>query len=247
MIDRAIGIMSRNGFPSTEWKVVLEARDDGSDGRAALGVLCSQYWYPIYAFVRSRVRDVHKAQDLTQGFFTHLLSHGVVANADQARGRFRDFLLGCCRNYLLGHWRWLRAKKRNPGAVDPLPLDFEAAEVRYLADGNGPDDPEQKYTRSWALEVLERTTNQLRADYTADGQTDLFDRLGRTLTGDPGAEKYAEIGAALGLTLDQVKKAAGRLRAAFKTELHRQVGQTVVDPADVAAEIHELFRAVGPG
>ena len=244
MIDRAIGDMSGNGFPSTEWKVVLDARDDGSDGRKALGVLCSQYWYPIYAFVRSRVRDVHKAQDLTQGFFTHLLSHGVVASADRSRGRFRDFLLACCRNYMRGRWRWSRAKK-NGGGIDPLPLDFEAAEVRYLADRAAPSDPERHYKRTWALAVLERTTSQLRAAYAAAEEADLFDRLGRTLTGDPGAERYIEIGAALGLSLDQVKKAAVRLRDAFKAELHHQVGQTVMNSSDVAAEIQELFQAVG--
>src|SRR4051812_1248441 len=111
MIDRAVGVVSRTGFPSTEWQVVLHARGDDSDGRAALGVLCHEYWYPIYAFIRGRVRDVHKAQDLTQGFFTHLLTHGVVACADQSRGRFRDFLLACCRNYLSCQWRWSRSKK----------------------------------------------------------------------------------------------------------------------------------------
>ena len=212
MFDRAHGVMSRNDFPSTEWKVVLNARDDDSDGRAALGVLCQQYWYPIYAFVRSRVRDVHKAQDLTQGFFTHLLTHGVVASADQSRGRFRDFLLACCRNYLWGRWRWSRAKK-NGGGVNPLPLDFAAAEVRFLADRTDPTDPERRYTRTWALAVLERTTAQLRATYVEAGDADLFDRPGRSLTGAPGAEKYPELGTALGLTLDQVKKAAARLRA----------------------------------
>ena len=246
MFDRAIGVMSQNAFPSTEWKVVENAKDDDSDGRAALGVLCQNYWYPIYAFVRGRVRDVHKAQDLTQGFFTHLLTHGVVASADQTRGRFRDFLLTCCRNYLRGHWRWSRAKK-NGGGMNPLPLDFEAAEVRYLSDRAWPADAERQYARTWALAVLDRTTARLRDTYVAAGEADLFDRLSRTLTGDPGAERYAEIGDALGLTPDQMKKAAGRLRERFKAELHRQVGQTVENPADVAAEILELFRAVGPG
>jgi len=211
MIDRVSGITSRNGFPSTEWKVVLEARDDDSDGRAALGVLCRVYWYPVYAFVRGKVRDVHKAQDLTQGFFTHLLSNGVVASADQTRGRFRDFLLGCCRNYLKDHWKWFRSGQ-NGGGVNPLPLDFAAAEVRYRQSPAGPADPEREYTRLWAMQLLERTMGELRTS--------------------------------LGLTVDQMKKAASRLRAAFKAELYRQVGQTVLHPADVAAEIRELFTAV---
>ncbi|HVK13996.1 MAG TPA: hypothetical protein VM597_34960 [Gemmataceae bacterium] len=243
MIDRVSGITSRNGFPSTEWKVVLEARDDDSDGRAALGVLCRVYWYPVYAFVRGKVRDVHKAQDLTQGFFTHLLSNGVVASADQTRGRFRDFLLGCCRNYLKDHWKWFRSGQ-NGGGVNPLPLDFAAAEVRYRQSPAGPADPEREYTRLWAMQLLERTMGELRTAYAAAGETELFDRLARTLTDDAGAEKHVAIATSLGLTVDQMKKAASRLRAAFKAELYRQVGQTVLHPADVAAEIRELFTAV---
>ena len=70
--------------------------------------------------------------------------------------------------------------------------------------------------------------------------------LTRTLTGDPGAATYAAVGASLGLTVDQVKKAAVQMKIDFKAELRQQVGQTLADPADVNAELDELLRAVGP-
>ena len=60
-------------FATTQWSVVLAAGDTGRDeARIALAQLCETYWYPLYAYVRRRVDNVHEAQDLTQAFFSHL-------------------------------------------------------------------------------------------------------------------------------------------------------------------------------
>ena len=56
-------------FATTQWSVVLTAGDLRRQGaRDALTQLCQSYWYPVYAFTRWHVRNVHEAQDLTQGF-----------------------------------------------------------------------------------------------------------------------------------------------------------------------------------
>ena len=56
-------------FATTQWSIVLAAGDiDRQGSRDALARLCETYWYPLYAYVRRRVRDVHEAQDLTQTF-----------------------------------------------------------------------------------------------------------------------------------------------------------------------------------
>src|SRR2546421_1890182 len=81
-------------FLSTHWSLVLRGGNrDGSQAEAALSVLCQRYWFPLYAYVRRRVADVHEAQDLTQGFFARLLEKNVLAAASPERGRFRAFLL----------------------------------------------------------------------------------------------------------------------------------------------------------
>ena len=43
--------------------------------QAALGELYRIYRYPLYAYVRRRGYAPEEAQDLTQGFFLHLLEH----------------------------------------------------------------------------------------------------------------------------------------------------------------------------
>jgi len=58
--------------------VLLSAQSQAPGSQAALAELCRLYWYPIYAFVRRRGHDLDEAQDLTQGFFLHLLDHKAL-------------------------------------------------------------------------------------------------------------------------------------------------------------------------
>ena len=51
-----------------------------SQVRAALEVLCQQYWFPLYAYARREGRTHHEAQDCTQAFFEHLLASAGVAD-----------------------------------------------------------------------------------------------------------------------------------------------------------------------
>ena len=88
-------------FATTHWSLVLRAgnrADQQAD--SALASLCHRYWFPLYAFARRRVADVHEAQDLTQEFFARLLEKNVLASASPERGRFRSFLLTSLKNFL---------------------------------------------------------------------------------------------------------------------------------------------------
>ena len=65
--------MSAN-FATTQWSQVLAAKDGGeTHARQALEILCSAYWYPLYAYVRHQGYDPEEARDLTQGYFAELL------------------------------------------------------------------------------------------------------------------------------------------------------------------------------
>ncbi|MEM1178809.1 MAG: hypothetical protein AAGM22_10740, partial [Acidobacteriota bacterium] len=64
-------------FMTTHWSLVVTAGRGGASGAGevhrALTELCRRYWYPLYAFVRSRGHGPEEAQDLTQAFFAQLL------------------------------------------------------------------------------------------------------------------------------------------------------------------------------
>src|SRR5262245_66666381 len=92
-------------FATTQWSLVLRAGDRANaDANAALAWLCERYWFPLYAYVRRKGRDVHEAQDLTQEFFTRLLEKNALAVAAPERGRFRSFLLVAMNNFLANEW-----------------------------------------------------------------------------------------------------------------------------------------------
>ena len=87
-------------FATTRWSIVLAAGQSVSaESRQALESLCEAYWFPVYAYARGQVARVEDAQDLTQGFFAHLLDKDAIAKANPDRGRFRAFLLTAFKNF----------------------------------------------------------------------------------------------------------------------------------------------------
>ena len=97
-------------------------------------------------------------------------------------------------------------------------------------------------TTSWSLVLAatDRGTPEARA-----ALADLFDRLKATLTGAPGAGRYAAIAHELGMTEGAVKVAASRLRRRYQEILREEIGRTVDHPAEVDEEIRDLFTALG--
>ena len=91
---------AKAAFPTTHWSQVRAAGESVAEGDDAFASLCNDYWPPIFAYVRRLGFSEADAQDLTQGFFVHLLEHRTVRRADPHRGKFRSFLLGALKNYV---------------------------------------------------------------------------------------------------------------------------------------------------
>lgn len=214
----------------------------GPDRSRALADLCRLYWYPVYAHVRRRTPDQHKAEDLTQAFFARLLEKNDLAAADPARGRFRTFLLSACQHFLANQHDLETAVKRG-GGVLPRTIDFGDGEARFTREPADPVTPEADFERRWALTLLDQTLNELRTEYAEGGKEKLFDVLKGTLTGDGAA--YRELGVKLNLTEGAVKVAVHRLRQRYRDKLRAVIAETVDTPADVDDEIRDLFAALG--
>jgi hypothetical protein len=88
-------------FHTTRWDLVTRSGDIGSPmHQKSPSEFCSRYWYPLYNFARYKGFSDEDAQDLTQGFFLHLLDKVSLKHADPSRGRFRSFLLASFQNYM---------------------------------------------------------------------------------------------------------------------------------------------------
>lgn len=232
-------------FATTHWSVVLRAgRSDDARSREALACVCQTYWYPLYAFVRRRGHSPEDAQDLTQGFFGHLLENHALATVDQAKGKFRSFLLASLRNFLTNEWERARTQKRGSGQR-VVSLDATAAESRYGLEPVDHASPDKLFERNWALTLMEQALERLRAEQAAAGKATEFAPMQLCLMGDAEAPGHAALAAQLGLSVGTVKMAVSRLRRRYRELLCDEIAQTVSSPAEVEEEIRHLFAALG--
>jgi len=107
---------SHGAFLTTEWTVIDHIRSgDKSSSTVLMNDLLKKYWKPVYCYLRRKGFDNERAKDLTQGFFQEVvLGRELIRRADQARGRFRTFLLTALEQYLMRVHRKETAQKRIP-------------------------------------------------------------------------------------------------------------------------------------
>jgi RNA polymerase sigma factor (sigma-70 family) len=224
---------------------VLAAGTDltSTGAREALTTLCETYWYPLYAFLRSRGHQPETAEDLTQAFFARLIEKHSLQRADPARGRFRSFLLTSLIHFAANEHDRQIARKRG-GKSPVLTLEFEAAEGRFQLEPSTDETPERIFDRRWALTLLDRVIANLRTEMIRRGKQSSFEALKPYLTGDAPQLSYAETAAALGISEAAVKVAVHRLRRRFRDVLREEIAQTVSSPEDVEDELSHLRSSV---
>jgi RNA polymerase sigma-70 factor (ECF subfamily) len=224
--------------------VVLAQDRTSPQAREALATLCRTYWYPLYAYIRRDVGSADRAEELTQEFFTRFLEKDFLRNVEQARGKFRSFLLACCQHFLANQRDRARALKRGGGQT-LLPLDFDTAEQRYLREPAHALTAEKLFERRWALALLEQTLNQLGEEYQCAGKQPLYDELKSHLIGGRDTLSHAEVAERLGMSEAAVKKAAQRLRQRYRAVVREQILATVQGPEQLEDEIRDLFAILG--
>ena len=213
-------------FDVTRWSIVLAARGDEAAARDAMEYLCTNYWYPLYAFVRRQRHDPHDAHDLTQAFFTRLLEKGWLDAVAREKGKFRSFLLAAMKHFLANEPRTaiLRPQTRRwtplVFAPDAQSADHRACYAMEVVDGL---TPEKIFDRRWAMQLLEQVLTRLRAEFVASGKDALFEEIKSTLSGQ-GSDLFGNWrGNRLATTEGAVKVAAHRLRRRYR-ELIRDDG-----------------------
>lgn len=231
-------------FNTTHWTLVGAAQADDASrtaAREALEQLCRAYWYPLYAFVRSRGYDAFDAQDLTQAFLLRFIETGGFASADRTRGRFRTYLLGAMKHFLANEWHRARRQKRG-GGVTFLEWDALQPEARYTLEPRQSADPDTTFDREWAMELTARAMSKLRAECAAGGKEDHFEALQGSLDGEEPAR--SETAARLGLTEGAVKVAVHRLRQRYRELLRAEVAKTVTEASEVDDEMRHLVSVL---
>jgi RNA polymerase sigma factor (sigma-70 family) len=227
-------------FDTTRWSLVRNAARDDPAGRLALDELCRIYRPAVLAFLRRRGMSRDAAEESTQSFFLHLLERDLAARADPARGRFRMFLRTALQNHLSHRREHDVTQRRNaPGGW----VSFD--ERDQVHDANAADSPEQAFDTAWALTVLERAMQRLRADFLARGAADEFDRLRPGLTEGLESGEARELGEHLGIGANAVAARLHRLRMRLRQAVRLELAETVDTPGDAERELRHLRGLLG--
>ena len=226
-------------FPTTRWSRVRAAGESVAEGRNAFAGLCQDYWPPLFAYLRHRGFSESDAEDLTQGFFLHLLEHHTTRRAEAERGKFRSFLLGALKNYLANEGERACRQKRG-GDREILSLDDP---WHAFAEPACESDATRVYEESWAQEVMHRALMRLREKFAGQNRAELFNVLAGFLDVAGNGPALDEAAASLHLSTGALRTAVSRLRKQFGEQLRFEIARTVSAPHEIEEEF-QCLRAV---
>jgi RNA polymerase sigma-70 factor (ECF subfamily) len=232
---------AQNTFATTRWSLIQAAGGaDSPAARAALEMLCQNYWQPIYAFVRRFGHGREDAEDLTQEFFQQLLERNYPGKADPRKGRFRTFLVITLNHFLLDQRARQHAQKRGGGKA-PISIDAAAEEERLSLEPLDELTPEAIFERRWAASILGEAERRLQLEFEAGGQALEWQVLQHFLPGAQGSLSYADAAARLGIAENTFKSKVHRMRQRHRELVRATVAETVATPAEVEAELRHLI------
>ncbi|HZO15760.1 MAG TPA: sigma-70 family RNA polymerase sigma factor [Polyangiaceae bacterium] len=228
---------SRARFPTTRWSALVGARStEEGERRRSLEALIAAYWKPVYKHVRlkwNKSRD--DAQDLTQGFFALAIEKSFFDGYDPEKARFRTFVRLCLDRFVANEEESRRRLKRG-GGIDPLPLDFEAAETE-LSHCSG--SPEEAFDREWQRSLFTLAIEALRAQCAQDKRFLAFERydLGDRET----RPSYAELAAELDVPVTTITNHLAWARRELRRLVLEQLAAISADENDYRSEAQRLF------
>ena len=224
-------------FDSTQWSLVLQAREDSPDARAALDRLCRTYRPPVLAYIRGRGYTADVTEDLAQTFFARFIEDAYHTSADPTRGRFRAFLLVALNRFLINQEAEAHALKRG-GDISMRRLDDSHLNLADIAGDSG--GPEHAFERSWAVAVLEAAMRKLRTEAEDAGKLPMFEQLAEFLTERPDEADYERVARSLNLRRNTLAVAVHRLRHRLRELVRAELAQTTAAREDLESELRDL-------
>lgn len=232
-------------FVTTRWTLVLRAGSEDAEGRAALAELCEAYWTPVFQFLRREGRSEEDSRELTQDFFARILSEQGVGKADPGKGRFRSYILGALKHFLVDRKRKEGRHKRggsiqwesiHSGATDTSPgLELPDPSYEVL---------DRRFDRDWALAVVERALVEVESLYSSKGKDRAFQVLKPWLVGEAVSLCQSSAAQELNLSPGAVKVMIHRLRQTFRDAVRSEISQTLPAEDDLDAEMAYLIEVL---
>jgi DNA-directed RNA polymerase specialized sigma24 family protein len=230
-------------FLTTQWTRVLAAQGKTAEAREALSDLCAAYYAPVVAFLRAG-RDEDLARELAHEFFARLLDRHQLDGAHPQRGRFRSYLLGAVKHFLMNRRVSALREKRGAGARhEPIGAATDTSPGLEIPDPAALP-PDAVFDREWAVNVLDRSLKLLACECEKAGALRQFETLKPWLTGDRADVTQAEAARTLRMTEGAVRVAIHRLRRRFRELVKSEISQTVEQPGEVDSELSHLIAVL---
>jgi hypothetical protein len=235
-------------FLTTHWSLINGIRATEDRDRSLIGVLLSKYWKPVYCYLRRKGYANEAAKDLTQGFFHEIvLNKNLVERADQAKGRFRAFLLHALSQYLINERDKQTAQKRMPrGGL----VSLEAVGPTNIPEGIAQLPPDDSYDYAWLSALLDEVLEEVQASCTQEGlgiHWEIFrERVIRPTLEDVEPAPLAQLCEQYGV--DDEKQASNMVitvKRRFQSALRNHVRRTVLAEDQVTEELAELMKFFG--
>ena len=155
---------NQDAFLTTQWTRVIAAKGQSNDARSALGELSESYYAPVVSFLKKEGRSDDAARDLAHSFFAWLLSRDALATLEPERGRFRSYLLGALKHFIIHEREKSSAQKRGNQITH---LSIQSA--TDTSPGLDPADsltlpPDQEFDRQWALHLIREAMSALQTE-----------------------------------------------------------------------------------
>jgi RNA polymerase sigma-70 factor (ECF subfamily) len=235
-------------FLTTQWSLIENIRSTEDRDRALIGLLLEKYWKPVYCCLRRKGYDNEQAKDLTQGFFHEIvLNKNLVQRADQAKGKFRSFLLHALNQYVINEQEKQSAQKRIPrerlvpiDTIDPAAIPQRVSEL----------DAEDSYNYAWLSALLDEVLAEVEAGCLRDGLETHWkvfqERVVEPILSNGQPPSLAELSERYGV--EDEKKASNMaitVKRRFQAVLKEHVQRTVLAEDQISEELAELMKFFG--
>lgn len=237
-VSTTIGGRGRN-FPTTMWTKIISARDlSREENRDKLNYFVGMYWKPVYSYIRSWNVSSEEAKDLTQDFFSKFLVKDILKPVSPEKGPLRAYLKRLAKNFVLNHFRDLKAKKRGGGAKL---MRLEELREDYL-DIKGVQRTEKRFDEEWAQCVIDAAVRMVEKQLTESGRAVYF-RVFKLHDLDPESEipSYKMVAEKLSLKEYDVRNYLVYTRRLFKKVLLEEITKYLTPGDDPEEELKYLL------
>ncbi|MHC4679045.1 MAG: RNA polymerase sigma factor [Planctomycetota bacterium] len=235
----------RDIFLTTHWSLIEKVGDEGDRDGTLVAALLENYWKPVYCYLRHKGHGNEDAKDLTQGFFHEVvLDRNLVRRADQAKGRFRSFLLHALNQYLINERDKRMAKKRIP---QRKLVSLDNVDLLTLPQGVDKWSSEDVYNYAWLSALLDRVLAEVEKSCLAKGMElhwHLFhERIAQPTLSNLPAPSLAEV--CERHNIEDPGKASNMIltvKRRFQAVLRQHIRSTVISEGKIPEEVREISR-----